>query len=252
MSRQNRRRSSARRTVVFRRILHALGRGLAVLSLAGLMAAAGWWLNQAFTVQSWQIHGVSGSLEIAMQGTLKDMQPLDLLHAWPSRLRTRLLTGMPDLAEVNIARRLPDRLEIAATVRMPVALWRNAKGLVLLVDGQGAAYRPLKAGEKLDLPLLRVPADQLDESMALLLQLRQQDAARYAQLSEWVAEADGWKLNFERGRCWLLPRGEQAAQRIRQVLALMQDRRWKHGDWRIDVRAESRWYIRKSKPGGMV
>jgi len=252
MSRPNLRRNPARRTVTLRRILRGLSRGLAVLSLAGLMLAAGWWLNQALTVQSWQIHGVSEPLEISMEEKLKDLQPLDLLHAWPSRLRTHLLSSMPDLAEVNIARRLPDRLEITATMRMPVALWRNAQGAVQLVDGMGTAYRPLKAGEVLDLPFLRVSAEELDESMALLLKLKQMDISRYAHLSEWVSEAGGWKLYFERGRCWLLPRGTQAGERMGQVLALMQDHRWKHGDWRIDVRADSRWFIRKSKPGGMV
>jgi len=252
MSRSNRRRKPARKGVALRSILRSVGRGLAALSVAGVMFAAGWWLNQALTVQTWQIHGVSEPLEIAMEEKLKELQPLDLMHAWPSHLRTQLLNSLPDLAEVNIARHLPDKLEINATMRMPIALWRNGRGPVQLVDGLGVAYRPLKAGETLDLPFLRVPSDELDEAMVLLLKLKQMDVSRYTQLSEWVSETGGWKLNFERGRCWLLPHGELAGERMKQVLALMRDDRWKHGDWRIDVRADTRWFIRKSKLGGMV
>jgi len=252
MSQMNRRRSPAGSHVSFRRVLRSLLRGVAVLSLVGLLAAAGWWLNQALAVQSWQVHGVPEPMEIAIGEQLNAMQPLDLVHAWPSRLRARLLSSLPDLAEVNISRHLPDRLEIAATMRMPVALWRDAQGVVQLVDGKGSPYRPLKPGDMLDLPLLRMPADDVRESVALLLRLKQMDDARYASLSEWASDEGGWRLNFDRGRCWFLPRGPQAIGRIKQVLALTQDKRWKDGDWRIDVRAATRWFIRKSKLGGMV
>jgi len=252
MRQTNRRRSPARAPVPVRKVLSGMLRGLSVMSVIGLFAVAGWWFNQALVVKSWQISGLPESLENTMDERLQELQPLDLVHAWPASLRRHLLSTMPDLAEVNIARRLPDRLEIMATVRMPVALWRNAQGTVQLVDGKGAAYRPLRAGEMLDLPLLRVEADELDVGIALLLKLKQVDSASYARLSEWIGEDDGWKLNFDRGRCWLLPRGTFAAQRMEQVIALTQDSRWKNGDWRIDVRATTRWFIRKSKLGGMV
>jgi len=252
MSQTNRRRAQPRSSFSPKRMLHALLKGMAVLSVGGLLLASGWWLNQALTVKSWQVHGVSEELESAIDKQLGGMQPLDLVHAWPSVLRSRLLASLPDLAEVNIARHLPDRLEIAATMRMPVALWRDSNGAVQLVDGKGSAYRPLKPGEGVDLPLLRVSGDALGESVSLMLRLKQIDGVRYAQLSEWIGEPDCWKLNFDRGRSWLLPRGELAAVRIGQVMNLMQDRRWKDGDWRVDVRASTRWFIRKSKLGGMV
>ncbi|HCS12925.1 MAG: hypothetical protein CO017_07010 [Zetaproteobacteria bacterium CG_4_8_14_3_um_filter_59_5] len=252
MSQTNRRRAPTRSVVSPRRVLFGLLRGMALASVACLLLAAGWWLNQALAVQSWQVHGVPEALETAIDKQLNDMQPLDLAHAWPSLLRSRLLDSLPDLAEVNISRHLPDRLEISASMRMPVALWSDTSGTVQLVDGHGLAYRPLKPGEGLDLPVLRVPADEVKQSVALMLRLKQMDDARYATLSEWIAEPDGWKLNFDRGRCWLLPKGDGAAERIGQVMALMQDHRWKDGDWRVDVRASTRWFIRKSKLGGMV
>ncbi len=253
MSRLNRRRKTAQRKALrLKPLLHRLMQGMAVLAVGGLLAVGVWSLNQALSVKSWQISGVSEPLEIAMEKQLNTMAPLDLLHAWPSRLRRQLLDNVPDLAEVNIARRLPDRLIIQATPRLPVALWQGAEGEVLLVDGHGEAYRALRAGEMLDLPLLRVAQTEIRESVALLLALKQKDVARYANLSEWLAAADGWRLNFERGRYWLLPRGVEAMPRMQDVLALMQEKRWQSGDWRVDARAATRWFIRKSKLGGMV
>lgn len=188
MSQTNRRRAPTRSVVSPRRVLFGLLRGMALASVACLLLAAGWWLNQALAVQSWQVHGVPEALETAIDKQLNDMQPLDLAHAWPSLLRSRLLDSLPDLAEVNISRHLPDRLEISASMRMPVALWSDTSGTVQLVDGHGLAYRPLKPGEGLDLPVLRVPADEVKQSVALMLRLKQMDDARYATLSEWIAE----------------------------------------------------------------
>lgn len=252
MSRANRRRTPPRFAGMGRRVLHATAHALTIALLIVLVGGTGWELNRSLVVRTWQIHGVPEGMQDAIGEQLNQMQPLDLWHAWPSRLQADLLQHLPDLAEVNITRILPDRLEITATMRQPVALWRSKQATVQLVDGQGVAYRPLKAGEMLDLPLLRMPGDDLQEGATLLLRLKQMDAARYARLSELLAEDGGWRLNFDQGRCWLLPRGAQAEPRMQQVLALLHKDPWKEGDWRIDARAASRWFIRKSKSGGMV
>ncbi len=253
MSQTNRRRKPAHdkplRLQSLSRFLLRIGMGVLVIAV---LAGGGRWLNQAMTVNTWKIHGVSEALELAVEKQLEAMRPLDLVDAWPPRLRKQLLANVPDIAELNITRQLPDKLEIQATARVPMALWQDAEGGVLLVDGYGTAYRALRTGEALDLPLLRVSKAELAESMSLLVALKQEDAVRYAHLSEWMAEPQGWRLNFERGRCWRLPRGAQAMPRMQGVLALMHDKRWKNGDWRIDARVGSRWFIRKSKSGGMV
>jgi len=216
------------------------------------LIGGGRWLNQAMTVNTWKINGVSEALELDIEKQLEAMRPLDLVKAWPPSLRAAILAKVPDIAALNISRQLPNRLIIQATARVPLALWQNADGGVLLVDGHGTPYRALRAGEAIDLPLLRVAEDELPESTGLLVALKQQDTVRYSHLSEWIAEPQGWRLNFERGRSWQLPRGTEAVPRIRGILALMQNKRWQHGDWRIDARAGSRWFIRKSKSGGMV
>lgn len=252
MRQANRRRTPPRFAGIGKRLLHGLGRGLMVTLVFGLIGGSAWWLNRTLVVHDWNIHGVPKGMQVAIGKELKRMQPLDLLHARPSRLRADLLQHLPDLAEVSITRILPDRLKIRAAMRRPVALWRGDQSTVQLVDVQGFAYRPLKAGEMLDLPLLRMPKDDLHQAVILMLNLKQLDANRYAQLSEFISEDGGWRLNFDQGRCWLLPRGAQAETRMQQVLNLLQEDRWKGGDWRIDARAATRWFIRKSKPGGMV
>ena len=251
--RSNRRRQSAgKRKQAWRAVLYRLLRVTTALALTAALGGGGWWLNRMLQVESWRIDGVSEPIEIAIEKQLQVMQPLDFVHAWPSRLRQALLANVPDLADVNITRRLPGRLEIVATARQPVAMWQGQGGKVLLVDGFGHAYRPLRAGEMLDMPLLRVSENEIGESVHLLLRLKQLDADRYRQLSEWRSEDDGWRLNFERGRCWMLPRGERAAPRMRAVVALLKQPRWRRGDWRVDARFATRWFIRKSKSGGIV
>ncbi|MDX8392070.1 MAG: hypothetical protein R8K53_05820 [Mariprofundaceae bacterium] len=253
MIRINRRRKAVQRKVLrLKPLLHRMMQGMTVLAMSGLLMAGGWWLNQALAVRTWQISGVAEPIELAVEAQLNNLPALDLMHTWPSVLRRQLLANVPDLATVNISRQLPDRLVIQATPRMPVALWQGKDDAVMLVDGHGQAYRPLRAGEMIDLPILRVSQAEISESVVLLLMLKQQDIARYANLSEWMAETDGWRLNFQRGRYWLLPRGAEAMPRMQDVLALMREKHWQSGDWRIDARAATRWFIRKSKLGGMV
>jgi len=258
MSRRMKNRSNRRRKPVCSRkqALHTLlrwfARATTAVALVAALGGGGWWLNRTLQVESWRIDGVSEPLEISIEKALQTMQPLDLVHAWPSRLREALLARIPDLADINIIRRLPGHLEIRASARQPVALWQGEDSKVWLVDGFGNAYRPLNAGEMLDLPLLRVSKNDIGESVNLLLKLKQQDADRYMQLSEWRTEDGGWRLNFERGRCWLLPRGEMAMQRMQAVIDLLGQPRWRQGDWRVDARFATRWFIRKSKLGGIV
>ncbi|RMD61068.1 MAG: hypothetical protein D6824_08480 [Planctomycetota bacterium] len=162
-----------------------------------------------------------------------------------------MLAALPDLADVEITRRLPDRLEIRGVPRRPVALWRASDG-VMLVDGRGTPYRRLGRGEAADLPLVRAPRERLDEAVRLMRGLRRLDARRLKRLSEVIAETDGWRLDFSRGEAWLLPAGPAVERRIRRILALLETRRWRRDAWQVDARQADRWFIRKSRLGGVV
>lgn len=232
-------------------MLNRMGRLCAGMAGLTLVLASAWWLNQALSVDVWTIRGVPEYLETEIDTELNTMKTLDFIHARPSRLRRILLARLPDLSDISIARSLPDRLEITARERIPVALWQNPDGKVSLVDGKAVPYRALRRGEQLDLPLLRTFRSDLGEAVNLLLAVKPANAGRYAHLSELISEGDSWRFNFERGRSWLLPRGA-GSQRIQDLIALMQQKRWRGGDWRIDARLPTRWFIRKSKIGGVV
>jgi len=251
MIRPNRKRRQAKRTRVksaFRR----MGRLCAAMAGLTLVLAGGWWLNRALSVDVWTVHGVPGYLETAIDTEMSAMKSLDFIHAWPSRLRMKLLARLPDLEDVSIARSLPDRLEITARERMPIALWRNPDGNVLLVDGNALPYRALHRGEQLDLPLLRMPQSDLGEAVSLVLAMKRENKDRYVHLSELIGEGMSWRLNFEQGQSWLLPGGNAGRQRMRGLIALMQQKRWRGESWRIDARLPTRWFVRKSKMRGVV
>jgi len=249
--RANRKRRAARK-VRMKNMARRMGRLGMGIGVTALFAGGGWWLNQALSVRLWSVHGVPVQLETAIDRALTVMQPLDFIHARPARLRRLLLDRLPDLADVNIARRLPDRLDITASRRIPVAVWQGDGGRIFLVDGRAAPYRKLRKGEHPDLPLLRMPGPDLKEAVRLLLTLKQQNSKAYAQLSEWIGEGRAWRLDFERGQSWLLPHNNDAGRRLRGLLALMQKKRWHGGDWRIDARLPGRWFVRKSKHGGVI
>ncbi len=234
------------------RMAGRIGRLCVRTGIAALLLGCGWWLDQAFSVRAWDIHGVPQPLKMEVDQALIAMQPLDFVHAWPARLRRLLLARLPDLADVSISRRLPDHLVITARQRLPVALWQDGSGRILLVDGKAASYRGLRKGEHPDLPLLRMPAGDLDRAVSLLLALKQWNRDRYLHLSEWINEGDAWRLDFERGRSWLLPRGREMANRMQGILFLIQKKRWRNGNWRIDARLPGRWFVRKSKHGGVI
>lgn len=227
-------------------VLKRMGHVCAGVAGVAFILASGWWLNQAWSVDAWTIRGVPPYLKTAIDTELSTMKTLDFIHAWPSRLHRELMARLPDLADVEIARSLPDRLTIIARERVPVALWQSPDGKVLLVDGQAVPYRALRRGEPLDLPLVRAARSDLGDAMKLLLAVKRGNGNRYANLSELIHEGNDWRFNFERGQSWLLPHGDDG-QRIRDVIALMQQKRWRGGSWRIDARLPARWFIRASK-----
>lgn len=248
------RRNRKHRVATGSRMKHALKRmGRLCAGAAGLalILAGGWWLNQAWSVDVWTIRGVPPYLKTAINTELGTMKTLDFIHAWPSRLRRELLDRLPDLADVEIARRLPDRMTIVARARVPIALWQDPDGQVSLVDGNAVPYRVLRRGEQLDLPLIRAARSDLGDAMKLLLAVKQGNGNRYANLSELISEDNDWRFNFDRGQSWLLPRGNDA-RRIRDVIALMQQKRWRGGSWHVDARLPTRWFIREAKIGGVV
>lgn len=252
MSMHNNRRRVARKKRDYRRMLSTVARTTLGVAVVAGMVMAGVGLNRMFSVDRWHISGVSPELAHEIEHQLAKMGSMDFIHSRPAYLCDRLSAAIPDLASVSISRHLPDTLEIKAVPRVPIAFWQGEKGDIWLIDSEGEAYRKLQADEHYDLPLLRMQAQARKQAIALLQALHETAPGRYAALSEFIARFDSWQMDFNHGQSWLLPRGEQAAHDLHKVVALLHDQRLRGGDWKVDARMQTRWFIRKAGQGGVV
>lgn len=249
MMRKNRRRKAERNWQALRPYAARLGRMLlAATALAGLLFG----LNRALAVKHVHVEGNDAALTKAISEHITRLGPLDFIHARPASLRGHLMAQLPELADVRVRRVLPHDLYVTPIRRQPLALWQAEDGQVFLVDATGLAYRPIQAGDGADLPLLRCAKDDLAAAISIITALQQTDHHRLQRLSECIALLDGWQLNFDRHQRWLLPRSLAPEIQIRRVIALLQNKRWHQGDWRLDARMDSRWFIRHATHGGVI
>jgi len=251
MSRGNQRRirpeeAQAARLKFRRRLARAFM--FSLMLSAGL--SAGWWLNQSMSVRHWEIDA-DPMLKQAIHEQLETMASRDFLHTQPFLLRRMWLAAIPDMAEVQVSRILPDALHIQAQPRVPVALWQDENNDLHLLDDHAMVYRQLRKGESPDLPLLRMDAGNLISAFRLLMSLQQHAAAQMPALSEIRTTGNDWQILFSGGESWLLPQGKEAAV-IRRLAGILKEPRWQHRNWRIDARAQSRWFIRPVRHGGVI
>jgi len=217
--------------------------GMLVLFLLVLFVCARA-LNTAFAVTHWQIDA-SPSMEKQISVVLQT-QNLDFWHARPVVLRQKLLHAIPDLEDVMMQRQLPDSLNIQVSLRQPMGLWENEQGVVYLVDEHGVAYRALKQGENVDLPMLRMRKQYLQAASDMLDALLISSPKWFASSSEVFTDGLGWKLNFNQGQQWLLPFGAKAVHNVALLSEIMQERPWKTQKWRVNTRMDNRWFFREA------
>lgn len=248
MKRNNQRRISPEaRQVKRQRLIRRLAKVLLSSSLLAGFVVIGWWLNQAMSVRQWDIEA-DAVLASAIESQLRAMPEKDFLHTRPAHLRRQWLADIPDMADVQITRILPDALHIEARLRLPVALWQQEQGIYLL-DRHGHAYRPLRRGESPDMPLLRVEAERLASACHLLDMLRL--AGKRESLSEIRSAGGHWRVYFTRGERWLLPQGAEETV-IHRLTRILKKPRWQNRHWRVDARSPTRWFIRPARQGGVI
>jgi len=246
--RRNRRRRSRRDGRLRRRRLLRATRPLAAIAAVGALLFG---LDRALSIEDVRVRDADADLARAIERQLEQLKPLDFWHGRPAFLRERLLQAIPDLAEVRIRRLLPHTLIVRPVRRIPLALWQGEDGRVWLVDAQGTAYRRLRPDDDADLPLLRCDKEALPRGIAIVATLQAVDPRRAKTLSECIALAEGWRLNFDRRQRWLLP-ARDPSRRIARVVAVLREKRWRTGRWRVDARLSSRWFIRNAIHGGMI
>ncbi|MDX8382791.1 MAG: FtsQ-type POTRA domain-containing protein [Ghiorsea sp.] len=206
-------------------------------------------LNEQLSVSYWDIEAPA-PLQRQIEAFFTQQSDRSFWSTRASVIQTALLLAIPDIKEVAVSRILPDGLQVSVVERKPVALWENTASLVaekvFLVDGQGQAYRGLRAGEAADLPLLRVSDADLVPAIYMLHDLAKYQYKRMASLSEVIVKNKHWRLNFAHGEQWLL---QQASLKedMNKMMSLLEQPRWNKGYWRMDARIPQRWFVRPAK-----
>jgi len=233
-----------------RRSMKRIGRVMVLAMIIAVCSTGAAWLDQKWSVKHWEIKAET-PIKIAIETQLKNMPKMDFLSTRPELLREQWMQRIPDLAAVRITRILPDSLQIQADARVPTALWQDEQNRLHLFDAEGYAYRLLRKGESPDLPLLRMPAEQLSDAHRMLNTLSQHDAASLSGLSEIRASNGHWQIYFSRGESWLIPQSDEDAV-IDRITALLKQPRWSGRHWRVDARLASRWFIRPAGRGRVI
>ncbi|MDQ6968083.1 MAG: FtsQ-type POTRA domain-containing protein [Mariprofundaceae bacterium] len=233
------------------------------ISLIVLTAALSglWSLNQKLSIKHWTIYAAA-PLKADIEHALKGMKELDFWHSRPALLRTQLLDKVPDLADIQIQRQLPNRLVIHVTPRQAIALWSNKNGFnkntnnkqeqLYLVDEHGIPYRARKHGEPSDLPVLRMQQNYLVAACQWLTALKKEQPQWFTRSSELFATPTGWKLNLVAGQQWHIPFGPRGLKDITQLSNILKQPRWHVGNWRIDTRLGNRWFLRPATHEGVI
>jgi len=223
-------------------LLRRVWPGLLLLAAAGVALQQ---LDSAMAVRGWQVVCDDARLQRAVEMRLKQMAPIGFVAGHPFVLAGRLRALEPDIDAIEVERMLPDRLRVKAKLRQPVALWTGGQGTVVLVDGRGVMYRMLRHGERLDLPMLRVRDHRKVVMLANLLNhLHQHYPQRVASMSELIVRDGLLRINLAQGAQWQCPLDKDLIARVDDIIALLDEERWRHGHWRVDARQQDRWFIR--------
>jgi len=239
-----------RRAVLFR-FVQTAGFMLAL----GAVTAGVLLFNASFHLKSWNIETGSNAPENLRHQVDQAMQSLGNGDFWstrPSAVREHLLASVADLESVEISRTLMGMLDIRARARTPLGLWKKDNTGIWLVDSHGNAYRPLAQDETADLPLLRLSGSDVQDAAALLQRMQQSQPQFFAHISELGSDGRSWKINFNRGQQWLVPRNHNVSYAINRIGELLDRPRWRNGHWRVDARIDTRWFIRPVRQEGVI
>ncbi|HID36234.1 MAG TPA: hypothetical protein EYP39_02480 [Ghiorsea sp.] len=229
-----------------RQWLQPLLRGVVISSALVLCGVGVWKLNDQLSVSYWDIDAAP-HVQAQIEAYLEQQPNKDYWHTRAAKLQQTLIIQVPDIAQLQVSRILPDGLLIKAQARIPMALWKDEQAQqVMLIDETGMAYRALKWGESIDLPVLRAESVQLEAATQMLLTLNKYDVRKLLNLSELIAADNGWRLNFTQGEQWFVA-AASIEHDVTQILNLLNKPRWAQGNWRIDARIPERWFIRPAR-----
>ena len=235
-----------KRRMAWLKPMQSIAIALAVVAVIGFGLLK---LNQQMTVTHWEINAPD-HIKKPIAQYFSEKAAFDFWHTRAAVVQGDLKAKISDIQHIEVSRILPDGLLIKATARQPIALWENVSAeigkKVMLVDELGVAYRPIRRGEYLDLPLLRLETHSLKTAVAVLHRLNVNMPKRAQTLSEVIVERQAWRLNFARGEQWQLNQ-KSLQDDLPKVLSILNQPRWVRGHWRMDARIPERWFIRPAK-----
>jgi len=174
------------RSIQVQRLLEVLRTvvGILVVAVALTMLYRRTQSDARFAIRHVEIAGAQHSAGADLDALTQRYSGTNLFHLDIARLRHEV-ASLPWVSRVEIEKKLPDTLRILVVERTPVALAETPNG-VSYVDDHGAAFAELtpSVGDP-DLPLITgASGDDLRRCVAVLRQLRAQDAELYARVSE--------------------------------------------------------------------
>jgi cell division protein FtsQ len=129
------------------------------LPLAALVVAAAVWLvywGPVFVVKDVAVRGVSASAADEVRVAAAVPQGVQLARLDLSGAQRRV-ARIPAVRSVRVARTWPDGVTITVTLRQPVAVVKDANGVLHLADSTGTTYAEVSAAPE-DLPLVSADA----------------------------------------------------------------------------------------------
>jgi cell division protein FtsQ len=139
---------------------------------------------------------------------LEDQPSRAMLRVDLAHVRERLL-AYGWVADAYVSRRLPDRLLIHITERVPAAVWQD-NGQLTLIDAAGRLLAPVDPEHMPNLPLVIGPgADRQEAAYQQLLSAAPGLRPRIRAAS-WIGDRR-WDLTFDTGETLALPQEDAAA-----------------------------------------
>jgi cell division protein FtsQ len=137
-----------------------------------------------FAVQHLEIVGAQHTTAADLAPVRQHYLGTNLFNLDIARLRQDL-SSLPWVSRVEIEKKLPDTLRVVIVERVPIAL-AQADDAIRYVDERGLAFAPLSpAVGDADLPVITgADARDLPRCVAVLRQLRAQDADLFSRISE--------------------------------------------------------------------
>ncbi|MDX8395188.1 MAG: hypothetical protein R8K22_02105, partial [Mariprofundaceae bacterium] len=91
----------------------------------------------------------------------------------------------------------------------------------------------------------------VDDACMMLVSLKQQQPQLFASISEVFLSGNNWHLNLNQGQQWLVQK-DQAIQQINTLMTMLEQPRWQGRHWRVDMRMNTRWFLRPTSQEGVI